>query len=184
MVIWGYGDLRACTPKPKTSQKTKVAKSAVYRGRGSNLQTLLAGRSLAPTVLMDIEELKSRTRQFGLNVIDLCLTLGFDDFAQLVRPQLLRSGTGVAANHRSACRSRSRQEFASRLAVVVEEADESELWLDYLQVRKRGPIDAVSELRSEAIELRAIFARSRSTALKRIRERRRAKRQRQQGGSS
>src|SRR5262245_41686583 len=120
---------------------------------------------------MDTEELKSRTRQFGLNVIDLCRTLGVDAFAHLVRPQLLRSGTGVASNHRSACRSRSREEFASRLAVVVEEADESELWLDYLQARKRGPIEVLSDLRSEAIELRAIFARSRSTTLKRIRPR-------------
>jgi four helix bundle protein len=183
-VIWGYGDLRACTQKPQRVTNQQAAETAVYRRRGGNMQGPLDGRSFAPTVLMETEELKSRTRQFGLNVIDLCLTLGFDDFAQLIRPQLLRSGTGVAANHRSACRSRSRQEFASRLADVVEEADESELWLDYLQVRKREPIDVISDLRSEAIELRAIFARSRSTALKRIRERRKAKRHLQQGGSS
>jgi len=117
---------------------------------------------------METEELKDRTRQFGLDVIDLCVNLGMDDFARLVRRQLLRSGTGVAANHRSACRSRSPQEFASRLQVVVEEADESDLWLDYLQVRKRGPDRVVSSLRGEAIELRAIFARSRSTVLKRL----------------
>jgi hypothetical protein len=54
------------------------------------------------------------------------------------------------------------------LQVVVEEADESELWLDYLQVRKRGPDRVVSSLRAEATELRAIFARSRSTVLKRL----------------
>ncbi|MGE5833030.1 MAG: four helix bundle protein [Acidobacteriota bacterium] len=117
---------------------------------------------------METEELKHRTRQFGLDVIDLCVNLGMDDFARLVRRQLLRSGTGVAANHRSACRSRSPQEFASRLQVVVEEADESDLWLDYLQARKRGPDRVVSSLRGEAIELRAIFARSRSTVLKRL----------------
>ena len=183
-MIWGSGDSRACTQKPQKSHNQQAAETAVYRRRDGNLQGSLDGRRLAPTVLMETEELKSRTRQFGLNVIDLCLTLGFDDFAQLVRPQLLRSGTGVAANHRSACRSRSRLEFASRLAVVVEEADESELWLDYLQVRKRGPINVVSDLRSEASELRAIFARSRSTTLKRIRELRKARRQRQQGESS
>ena len=135
---------------------------------------MLSGRGFAPTVLMETEELKSRTRQFGLNVIDLCLTLGGDDFAQLVRPQLLRSGTGVAANHRSACRSRSRREFASRLAVVVEEADAIRALARLPSARKRGPIEVLSDLRSEAIELRAIFARARSTTLKRIRERRKA----------
>ncbi len=126
---------------------------------------------------MDKEELKARTRQFGLDVVDLCLCLGTDDFAWLVRKQLLRAGTGVAANHRSACRSRSDLEFAARLAVVVEEADESELWLDYLQVRKRGTAAVVANLRQEAIELRAIFSSSRATTLKGIRERRQRRRQ-------
>jgi hypothetical protein len=34
---------------------------------------------------METEELKDRTRQFGLDVIDLCVNLGMDDFARLVR---------------------------------------------------------------------------------------------------
>jgi four helix bundle protein len=84
------------------------------------------------------EHLKERTRQFALDVIDVSMTLGRDDFTEVARPQLLRAGTGVAANYRAACRSRSSREFASRLATVVEEADESELWLDLLMVRKYG----------------------------------------------
>jgi N-carbamoylputrescine amidase len=73
--------------------------------------------------------------EFALEIIDLCLSLGSDDLARLIRPQLLRSGTGVATGYRAACRSRSPREFASRMATVTEEADESELWLDILQVR-------------------------------------------------
>jgi four helix bundle protein len=82
------------------------------------------------------DELRSRTRQFALDVIDLCLRLGMGDLAQLIRPQLLRSATGVAANHRAASRGRSRREFISRLKVVIEEADESELWLDILEAKR------------------------------------------------
>jgi four helix bundle protein len=119
------------------------------------------------------EHLKERTRQFALDVIDVSMTLGRDDFTEVARPQLLRAGTGVAANYRAACRSRSSREFASRLATVVEEADESELWLDLLMVRKYGALRVMSQLRGEAIELRAIFAKSRATTLRRIRERRR-----------
>lgn len=125
---------------------------------------------------MDADELRNRTRLFGSNVIDLCMELGTDIFAQVVGKQLLRAGTGVAANHRAACRSRSRQEFAARLATVVEEADESELWLDYVQSKKRGPTQVVDDLRGEAIELRAIFAKSRATTLERLREQRDARR--------
>ena len=39
--------------------------------------------------------------------------------------QLARSATSVGANYRAACRSRSRAEFAAKLGIVAEEADES-----------------------------------------------------------
>jgi len=117
------------------------------------------------------DELKARARQFALDVIDLCLHLGTDDLARLVRPQLLRACTGLAANYRAAGRSRTRREFISKLGLVIEEADESELWLDVLETKKCGPLEAVSRLRREAYELRAIFAASRRTALDRIRKR-------------
>jgi four helix bundle protein len=127
---------------------------------------------------MDATELRNRTRSFGSNVIDLCMELGCDIFAQVVGKQLLRAGTGVAANHRAASRSRSRQEFAARLATVVEEADEAELWLDYIEAKKRGPAHVVADLRSEAVELRAIFSKSRATTLERLREQQEARRRR------
>jgi len=46
--------------------------------------------------------------------------------------QLLRSGTGVAANYRAACRSKSRKDFISKIGTVVEEADETQFWLEIL----------------------------------------------------
>jgi four helix bundle protein len=119
------------------------------------------------------DELRARTRQFALDVIDLCLKLGRDHFSRLVRPQLLRAATGVAANHRAAGRSRSPKEFVAKLGVVIEEADESELWLDFLDTRSQGPPEAVKQLRQESTELRAIFVASRRTAAKRLERRRR-----------
>lgn len=78
--------------------------------------------------------------------------------------QLLRCGTSVAANYRAACRARSRLEFAAKLGVVVEEADESMLWLELLEesgVVKRELLDS---LQNEAKELTALFTASRHTA--------------------
>jgi four helix bundle protein len=51
---------------------------------------------------------------------------------QIIGKQLLRSGTSVGANYRSACRGRSRAEFLAKIGVVVEEADESIYWLELL----------------------------------------------------
>jgi four helix bundle protein len=45
---------------------------------------------------------------------------------------LLRSGTSIAANYRAACRGRSKAEFMAKLAIVIEEADETVFWLGLL----------------------------------------------------
>src|SRR5262245_27507840 len=108
-------------------------------------------------------EMKARTRDFSIEIVGLCLTLGNDDLGRLVRPQLLRSGTGVATNYRATCRARSDNEFASRIGIVVEESDESEFWLDVLTVFKRGDARIVATLRREAEELRAMTASARAT---------------------
>jgi four helix bundle protein len=121
---------------------------------------------------MDREQLKARTRQFSLDVIDISMTVGHDEFTAVARPQLLRACTGVAANYRAACRARSDKEFASKLATVVEEADESELWLDFLTVRGHGDPPTLSRLRKEALEFVAMLSKARATTLKRIRDRR------------
>jgi four helix bundle protein len=118
------------------------------------------------------EDLRQRAERFAIEVIRLCLQLEPDALGRLVQPQLLRAGTGVATNYRAARRARSSREFAARLGVVVEEADESEFWLDVLMRLKRGP-EATALLHSESEELRAIFSKSRSTTLDRMGARKR-----------
>jgi four helix bundle protein len=111
------------------------------------------------------DDLRTRSRQFAIDVVALCIALGQSDVGRVVKSQLLRAATGTAANYRAACRSRSAREFASRLSVCVEEVDEAELWLDIIETTGLGPIETVQQLRSEATQLRAIFARSRTTVL-------------------
>ena len=132
-------------------------------------------------MVMTQDELKARTRAFAIEIVQMVLQLGQDDLARLMRPQLLRSGTGVATNYRAACRGRSTREFASRLAVALEEADESELWLDILEVLGRQPAKIIKLLRQEAIELRAIFSSAHATTMRRLkaeRERRKVQKSR------
>jgi four helix bundle protein len=121
-------------------------------------------KELPLPVGMIADTLRDRTRQFALDVMRACATLGRDDFARTIRPQLLRAATGIAANYRAACRSRSAKEFIARISVVVEEADEAELWLDFTLENQLGQRDQITKLRQEATELRAIMSRSHSTA--------------------
>jgi four helix bundle protein len=81
---------------------------------------------------MDAEELKRRTRQFSLEVIELVESLPQTRTSNVIANQLLRSATSVGANYRAACRARSKADFASKIGVTIEEADESLYWLEIL----------------------------------------------------
>lgn len=112
---------------------------------------------------MTKKELQERTQAFALNVLRLGSQLPQQPEFQVVRQQLIRSGTGVGANYRAACRARSAREFVAKLGVVEEEADESCFWFDLL-LRLGVNSELLADLRQEANELTAIAAASRKTA--------------------
>ena len=84
--------------------------------------------------------------------------------AQVIGKQLLRCGTSVAANYRAACRARSRAEFIAKLGIVLEEVDESVLWIEMLIDLAIIKKERTSQLLDEARQLTAIFTASRQTA--------------------
>ena len=117
---------------------------------------------------MDKDELRNRTKQFALRVLRLCRTLPNTPDGRVIANQLLRSGTSAGANYRAVCRSRSKAEFASRLAVVLEEADESIFWLELLAEGAVSESELVAPLRAEAEELVRIFGSAERTARSQI----------------
>jgi four helix bundle protein len=110
------------------------------------------------------DELRERTKQFALHVIDLFRSLPHTEEARVLGRQLLRSGTSVAANYRAACRARSKAEFVAKIGVVVEESDETVFWLELLADSHILPAPQLDGLLTEANELLAIFAASQRTA--------------------
>jgi four helix bundle protein len=106
---------------------------------------------------MDKEELKLRTKAFGLRVLKLVRALPKDAAGRALANQLVRSGTAVGANYRAACRGRSKAEFLAKLGVVLEETDESAYWLELIMEDGMVPKDRVAALHTEADELCAIF---------------------------
>jgi four helix bundle protein len=113
---------------------------------------------------MDETELKQRTKQFALRVIRLTSALPQDAVGRTMAGQLVRCGTSVGANYRAACCGRSRADFAAKLAIVEEEADESAYWLELIVEADLLPEPRVQPLHQEALELCRIFAASRITA--------------------
>ena len=72
----------------------------------------------------------------------------------------------MAANYRSACRSRSKAEFISRLSVVEEEADETLFWFEIINEMNISKDALLDYLMEENDELVAIFVSSIKTAKK------------------
>src|SRR5450755_2324413 len=81
---------------------------------------------------MKPDELKDRTKQFALRVLKLVAALPKTVEGRAIAAQLVRSGTSVAANYRATCRARSKSEFIAKIGVVLEEADETLLWLELI----------------------------------------------------
>jgi four helix bundle protein len=113
---------------------------------------------------MNETELKNRTKQFALRVLKLVAALPKTTEGRALGNQLLRSGTSVGANHRAACRGRSKAEFSARLGTAEEEADESAYWMELIIDGSLLPKAKVEALRQEACELTAIMVSSRLSA--------------------
>ncbi len=113
---------------------------------------------------MKADELKERTKKFALSIIQLASSIPKKLEADVIRHQVIRSGTSVGANYRAACRARSRAEFISKIGIVEEEADETVYWLELLDESGLAQPSRVVELLREARELVAIFSASRRTA--------------------
>jgi four helix bundle protein len=115
-----------------------------------------------------MQDLKERTKRFARACFRLSRSLPKSEEFLVMRRQLLRSASSVAANYRSACRAKSKADFIAKLSTVEEEADESALWLemiaDELADLKMPLPPELKLLTAEAGELVAIMVASKKTA--------------------
>ncbi len=103
-------------------------------------------------------ELRQRTKNYASLIIRLYVGLPkHQTEAQVIGRQLLRSGTSVAANFRDASRARTNSEFVSKLEICIQEADETDLWLELLRDDCHINEDLVNPLLAETNELISIF---------------------------
>ncbi len=105
-------------------------------------------------------ELKQRTKSFALRIIRMTQALPRSREADVIARQVLRSAACIAANYRAAGRGRSKAEFTAKLGIVIEETDETVLWLELLAESGIVKPTRVRDLLDEANQLLALFAAS------------------------
>ena len=115
---------------------------------------------------MNEEQMKKRTKDFAKEIIELCRKLPKNREGNLIGNQIFRSGTSVAANYRSACRAKSKPDFIAKLAIVEEEADETQFWLELIKEMQILQTSNLNHLLVEVNEVIAIIVSSIKTARK------------------
>ncbi len=113
------------------------------------------------------DKYRDRTKKFAVEIIHFYAeNCKKTDELRIIGKQLLRSGTSVAANFRAFTRGRSEAEKLSKLCVVLEEADETEFWLELIEEAKLIDIAKFAHITKEANELVKIFSTTRATMRK------------------
>ena len=118
---------------------------------------------------MTPDELKRRTKEFTVRIIRLAEALPRGRSSDVIAKQIVRCGASVGANYRAACRARSEADFAAKMKIVEEEADESLYWMEILAASGLMPKVRLAGLMKEADELLSITVASINTVKRKMR---------------
>lgn len=110
------------------------------------------------------ENFRRRTKKFAVDVINLLSTLPPHKAMRVIDYQLTKSATSTAANYRAACRARSQAEFHSKMSIVVEEADESQFWLEIIEDLKIDHSEELKRLQNEGLEILKVCSKARDNS--------------------
>ncbi|MBU0765051.1 MAG: four helix bundle protein [Bacteroidetes bacterium] len=109
-------------------------------------------------------QVRERLKVFALNILKLSEMLPDATRAKVINYELTKAGTSTYANYRAALRGRSKAEFFSKLSISVEEADESEMWLDLSLTSGILDNEFTKDLHKESLEILKILSNMRKNA--------------------
>ncbi len=76
----------------------------------------------------------TKTDAFSDRIVRLARYLQVEKHERILRDQILRSGTSIAANTAESRNAQSRADFISKLSIALKEADETQMWIKKLYV--------------------------------------------------
>ncbi len=109
------------------------------------------------------EKMKQRTKQFAHDCVKFTLDLPHNALGNHIGGQLIRCSTSVAANYRASCIAQTVPIIISKLSISIEEADESEFWIEFSKEEQLSDIEEAEKLIREAHEVTSILIKSRQT---------------------
>ncbi|MBR2321917.1 MAG: four helix bundle protein [Clostridia bacterium] len=112
---------------------------------------------------MKESEVRSRARQFAIDVIEICKGLDTRGGNGVLINQLVRSATSIGANIHEANYAASRADFANKLQIALKECYETEYWVDLMEAVGCITEDYKSQLLQESGVIRRMLVKSINT---------------------
>ena len=106
------------------------------------------------------EEMKQRTNNFAHDCIKFSFNLPNNTPGDHIRGQLIGCSTSLAANYRVSSIAQTIPMIVSKLSITIEEADESEFWLEFSVEEKLKTNDRAQKLIRDAYEISSILIKS------------------------
>jgi len=103
-------------------------------------------------------DIRDRLKAFSLKILEISEKIPETTRGRVINYQITKSGTSMYANYRAALRARSKAEFYSKLCISVEEADETEMWIELLISSNIMNTNQLKNIHEEILEILKILS--------------------------
>ena len=106
---------------------------------------------------MDRNALNRKTLEFAVRMVRFYRFLTDEKKEFVISKQILRSGTSIGANVRESKNAQSPMDFIHKLNIALKEADETQYWLEVLQLSETISTEEFDSLNDNLKEIIAIL---------------------------
>ncbi len=113
---------------------------------------------------MKENKLVDLSKQFAVDIVNLCTEIKENKKGNVLLNQLLRSGTSVGANIHEANYAASKADFINKFQIALKECYESDYWLDIFKETKIITEEKYIEMYNKCSKIRKLLISSITTA--------------------
>lgn len=115
---------------------------------------------------MKENKLVDLSKQFAVDVVNLCTTIKENKKGNVLVNQLLRSGTSIGANIHEANYAVSKADFINKFQISLKECYESDYWLELFKQTKMITDVEYTDMYKKCSKIRKLLIASLNTAKK------------------
>ena len=104
------------------------------------------------------------SKQFAVDIVNLCTDIKENRKSNVLLNQVLRSGTSIGANIHEANYASSKADFINKFQIALKECYETDYWLDLFKDTNMITLDEYHSLFSQCSKIRKLLIASITTA--------------------